>query len=171
MTTFTAKDINKDTMIDSMGRQRTQSLFLEHGYGGDAIFTTKDHDYKYKGKQYISLKKLYLAAEDPTEYLFANEYLLGWQPLKKMRGNKLLAAMFDEWKEEAEIRIRAIGLMSIIELANAETSPSFQAAKYVADGGWKQRGVGRPTSEQKLKDNAIKQKIADEFESDMHRMN
>ena len=29
-------------MLDSMGKFRTQSLFLELGYGADALFTLKD---------------------------------------------------------------------------------------------------------------------------------
>ena len=64
-------------MVDKMGKYRTQSLFLEIGYGDDAIFTLKDQDHVHDGKTYLSLRKMYLEFNDPTEYQFANEVLLG----------------------------------------------------------------------------------------------
>ena len=67
--------LDKSKMLDSMQRPLTQSLFLELGYTDFAIFTLKEDDYVYNDKTYISLKKLYLEMEDPTEYDFANECL------------------------------------------------------------------------------------------------
>ena len=162
--------MDKQKMYDNQGRMRTLSLFLEEGYNKDAIFTTKPEDYTYKGKKYISLKKLYLEAEDPTEYLFATEYLLGWPHMVKMRGNKKLAAMFDEWQVESEVRLRALGIKGIIDLSMSDGG-SYQASKFVAEGGWVKKGVGRPTNEVKARDDKIKQQLEDEFAQDAARLN
>ena len=71
--------IDKALLQDSMGRPLTQSLFLELGYTEHSVYTLKEQDYAYKGKNYPSLKRLYLKEEDVTEYEFATKHLLGWQ--------------------------------------------------------------------------------------------
>ena len=64
--------IDKSKLKDSKGRYLVNGLFLEDRYDMDmAIFTYDGEDKLYKGKTFISLKKLYLAYGDPTEYKFA----------------------------------------------------------------------------------------------------
>src|SRR5574337_457896 len=95
---------DKSKMVDTNGIPLTQSLFLEMGYNTDyAMYTLKDRNHEYKGVLYPSLKALYLEESDPTEYLFADKYLLGYQHWKRICRNKMLLPYVEEWREELEI--------------------------------------------------------------------
>ena len=161
-------NIDKSLLIDDRGRPLSQSLFLEVGYTEFAVYTTKEDDYKYKGKVYPSLKRLYLEHEDPTEYSFAAKYLLGWQQWKKICGNKQLLVHIDEWREELELKIRSQAVRDVIDMS-AE-SGSFQAAKWLADKGYDKRPAGRPSKKEALKESRIKEKLNSEFEQDNVRL-
>ena len=162
-------DIDKKRLKDGQGRPLTQSLFLEIGYEEDkAIYTFKDEDHEYKGNTYYSLKQLYLEMEDPTEYEFANKYLLGWQHWKRLKANKILAKHFAEWEEELELRLRAQGIRAAID--QAAEDKGFQAAKWLADKGWQKNSVGRPSKHDKLREERMQAKLDDEFSADVVRL-
>lgn len=154
-------------MLDSMGKMRTQSLFLELGYGDEACFTLKDEDYQYNGKNYTSLKRLYLETQDPTEYKFATEHLLGWKHWQRMVENKVIRKHIDEWRDELEIKLRCEAINNAIAEAR---KGHFQAAKWVADRGWATRGAGRPTKAEVEHERKIQARIEDEYSGDVVRM-
>lgn len=162
--------IDKSLLKDTMGRPLTQGLFLEIGYNTDyAVYTLDDEDKEYKGKTYLSLKKRYLEAEDPTEYQFARKWLLNWQHWKRLRANKVLAEHFDEWAEELEVMLRSEAIGSILELTVSE-SGNFQASKWLADRGWDKRGAGRPSKAEKERDSRINDRINAALLEDIERM-
>jgi len=119
----------RSDFLDSMGRYKTQSLFLETAYDSEAFFTFDDVDKVYKGKTYTSLKRLYLEMEDVTEYAFADAHLAGWNHWKKICGNKLTARAMSKIKEMAE-------------------EGNYNAAKYIANKEYSS-GKGRPTKADK----------------------
>lgn len=161
--------VDKSKLIDTMGRPLTQSLFLECGYNVQyAVFTFNDEDKTYDGRVYPSLKKLYLQCEDPTEYQFAKKYLLGWSHWKRLNENKMLREQFDEWREELEIAMRSEAVQAIRDMT-ADGS-NFQAAKWLADRGWDKRGAGRPSKAEKEREARIHDRIGDELEADVVRM-
>ena len=161
--------IDKTKLKDTSGRPLTQSLFLEIGYDTEkAIYTLKDEDHEYKGNTYYSLKQLYLEMEDPTEYEFANTYLLGWQHWKRLKANKMLSKHFEEWEEELELRLRAQGIRAAID--QAADDKGFQAAKWLADKGWQKNSVGRPSKHDKLREERMQAKLDDEFSADVIRL-
>lgn len=161
--------VDKSKLKDSSGRPLTQSLFLENGYNLEyAVYTLKEDDYEFKGKHYPSLKKLFLEMEDLTEYEFANEYLLGWQHWKRLNKNKLMTQHFEEWREELELRLRAQGIRAIID--QAADDKAFQAAKFLADKGWDKKAAGRPSKNEKLKEDRMQERLDDEFKADVIRM-
>lgn len=157
----------QETMLDSMGKFRTQSLFLELGYGADALFTLKDQDHEHEGTMYKSLKRLYLEFEDPTEYEFANTILLGWKHWQRMCENKVIRKHIDEWREELEVKLRSQAIRDAIQEAK---KGHFQAAKWVADRGWSTRGAGRPSKADIEKQTRINERIEDEYKSDVVRL-
>lgn len=162
-------EIDKSKLKDSGGRPVTQSLFLENGYRTDlAVYTLKDEDHEYQGVVYPSLKKLFLAFEDPTEYEFANTYLLGWSHWKRLNDNKLMTGHFELWREELELRLRAQGIRAAID--QAADDKGFQAAKWLADSGWRKNAVGRPSKTEKLKEERMQARLDDEFKGDIARM-
>lgn len=157
----------QETMLDSMGKFRTQSLFLELGYGAEALFTLKDQDHIHDGKTYLSMKRLYLEFEDPTEYEFANEVLLNWKHWQRMCENKLIRKHIDEWRDELEVKLRSRAIKDAIKEAQ---KGHFQAAKWVADRGWVSRGAGRPSKAEIEKQTKINERIEDEYKSDVVRL-
>lgn len=160
-------ELDKSKLVDSTGKPLTQSLFLEIGYSDFAVYTLKDSDFNYNGKLLPSLKRLYLEMEDPTEYEFANTYLLGWRHWKRMNENKILAKYFDEWREELEYKMRAKGVKAL--LASAKGG-NFQAAKFFIDKGWDKRQAGRPSKAEVEREKAFQSKIAEEYGGDVVRL-
>jgi hypothetical protein len=157
--------IDKSGFKDVMGRALTQSLFLEPNYNTDfAYYTLEGEDKVYKGRTYPSLKKLYLAAYDPLEYEFANTYLLDWDHWVKMQGNAILNRHIEKWREELELKIRSESLRMILD----QSEDNYQAAKFLAEQGWKKAGVGRPKKEKV--DKQLDEHIANEFANDVLRM-
>lgn len=161
--------IDKEQLQDTMGRPLTQSLFLELGYSEYSVYTLKEHDYTYKGKNYPSLKRLYLKEEDPTEYLFATRHLLGWNHWKRLCENKQIRKHIDEWREELELKIRAMAVREMQSLCGSE-SGNFSAAKFLADKGWNKQSAGRPKKNELERDAAIAERVASEFDEDFKRM-
>lgn len=159
--------INKEKMLDTMGRPLTQSLFLELGYNEAALYTLKDNDFEYKGVVLPSIKRLYLECGDPTEYEFATTYLLGWNHWQRISENKAIKRYIDEWKIELEVKLRSAGVKNAIAQA---ASGSFQASKWIADRGWDTRGAGRPSKADVERETRIQAGIADEFSADILRM-
>jgi hypothetical protein len=163
--------MDKNKLLDDMGRPLTQGLFLEIDYNEKyAIYTLKNRDHEYKGVMYPSLKRLYLEMCDPTEYLFANKYLLDWDQWQRICENVILRKHVDAWRAELDIKMRAEGVREMISLARSENG-NFQAAKFLADRGWDKRAAGRPSKEEKAKLAAQDKRIMDEFALDADRLN
>lgn len=162
--------IPKSRFVDTNGNPMTQSLFLEQNYDTKyAVYTLKDDDHMYKGTLYPSLKKIYLEEEDPTEYLFAIKNLLGWTHWQRICNNKVLSVYVNQWRDELEIKLRAIGVRSLRDMASSEGG-NFQAAKFLADRGWDKNRVGRPSKLELEKRAAIGKRVDDEFKADIKRL-
>ena len=138
---------NREVLRDNQFRYRTTSLFLElNGSTLEPIFNIKyDIDYEFKGKIYYSLKKLYLALADPTEYIFASTYLYDYAHWKRMCSNQEIAPYVDSWREELELKLRANAIQEAIALSK---KGNYNAAKWLADRGWEAKR-GRPTKAEK----------------------
>lgn len=157
----------KDQLKDTMGRPLTQSLFIEFGYNLQyALFTLNDEDKIYQEKVYPSLKKLYLEIGDPTEYQFAKQCLLGWRHWVRICENKLFKPFLAEWRDELEVSLRSEGVLSVM----SQSENNFQAAKWIADKGWDKKGVGRPTKADKSREASIKDRLGDELDAQVIRM-
>jgi hypothetical protein len=154
-------------MLDGQSRYLTQSLFLELGYNDAALFTLKDDDYVYNGKYMLSAKRLYLLMEDPTEYDYANTVFCGWKHWQKICDNKAIRRSIDEWRSELEYKLRAKGIKSMIQEGQ---KGSFQAAKWLADRGWDQRGAGRPSKQEVQREKEFQARASDEYGADVLRL-
>ena len=159
--------IDKSKLVDGQGKPLTQSLFLEIGYSDFAVFTLKDQDYEYNGKVYPSLKKLYLEKEDPTEYEFATEYLLGWRQWIRLCENKQIVKHIDEWRAELEYKLRSKAVKMM--LTSAHTG-NYQAAKWFADRGWANKGAGRPSKADVEHEKQVQARLGEEYSEDVVRL-
>lgn len=160
-------NVDKSKMLDAMNRPLTQSLFLEIGYGTEAQFTLKEEDHEYNGKTYPSIKRLYLECADPTEYEFATTYLLGWKHWVRLCANKVILRYIEEWRVELEVKLRSRGVLRTMAAADAG---NYQAAKWLADRGWDNKGAGRPTKGDIEHERKIQAAIGDEYAQDEARM-
>ena len=153
--------------LTSNGKPLTQSLFLENQYTKFSLYTLKDVDHEYKGRTYLSIKKLYLEMEDTTEYEFANQYFLGWNHWQRICNNALLTPEIESWRRELELKLRAIGVSTMIKQAK---NGNLQASKWLADKGFDKRHAGRPTKGQVEAEVAYRAAIASEFDDDLARL-
>lgn len=161
--------IDKDKLIDTLGRPLTQALFFEvSGAKEYAYFTLKDRDHHYGGQTYISLKRLYLEHEDPVEYDFATTYLLGWHHWERLCGNNMLRKHIDKWREELELKMRSEAFKNILDTAS---DGNFQASKWLADKGWDKKSAGRPSTKAKEKEDALMHSIQTDYGDDIKRLN
>lgn len=159
--------IDKSGFKDTLGRYITQGLFLEPQLDPTfAVFTMQGEDRVYKGKTYISLKKLYLEMADPIEYEFATTYLYDWDHWKRMESNAFLMNNISKWREELELKLASEGFRAILD----QSEDNYQASKWLAERGWSKRGAGRPKKELEASERKLQEHLDNEFAGDVVRM-
>lgn len=160
---------DKQKFLDTRGRPLTQSLFLEIGYNPEfAVYTLKDFDHVYEGTNYPSLKRLYLAYEDPLEYNFVSEYLYSWDQWERLCANKIVAKHINQWRYELELKLSSQAVKDIIDMTVDEKN--FQACKYLAERSWSKNAVGRPKKDTSELDAKLEERLHSEFEDDLARV-
>lgn len=147
---------------------RTESLFKEtmtwsaKGHGIEPIYTIKDYDMD----GLFSAKRIYLECRDPTEYSAAIALVGNWQHWQRIRANKKLGAIIDEWAEELEVKLRSEGLQDMAK----HSKKSTDAAKWLSEGRWKGRGVGRPSKEEVERETRIAANIEEDIQDILKRV-
>lgn len=171
-------NIDRSTKFrNASGKLATESLFLERWRPTDVepLYSLRDEDYDYKGKVYPSLKKLYLAEEDLTEYEFANKYFESWEHWQMVVQATWFKEYIDLWRTELELKLKAEALRSIIEQARIGGSNSYDAKKYLISKGWIQKEAeasrrGRPTKAE-IARRAAEEVFADQqIQADLKRL-
>lgn len=161
---------------NAVGAHLLKPIFfeLDDAEHSQSIYTLKEYDHEYNGRSYPSLRKLYVEAEDPTEYLFATEYLDGWVHWKKLSTAVFFQPYLKEWREELEVRLRAKALARMKVRAAGNEKDSLQADKILLSAGWKtpeeKTQVGRPSKAkiQEEADKLFKEKSV--FDEDFERI-
>lgn len=148
-----------------MNKFRTQSLFLEYVVSKRArpdryfpIWTLRNEDLKiknpanwyysaYEDHIYPSLKKLYIAFADPTEYAFAMEYFGSWEHWKVLQECTWFKPILKEWRKDLEIKLRAEAIATVRDAAK---HGDVQAAKWLhgISTASEKKGRGRPSKEE-----------------------
>jgi hypothetical protein len=159
---------------DVTGNLLTQSLFLELTYGNtdNALYTLKEDDYEHNGKQYLSIKKLYLEIADPTEYEFAKKCFDSWAHWKRLcEKTTNLHPYIAAWREELEVKLRSQGVRGVMLEAYSEGKGALQAAKWLADKGWtEKRTAGRPSNEELAGERKQRASVKQTMEDDLARI-
>lgn len=136
---------------DAQGRWITSGLFKETAKGqAQFVLWTLDE-----------AKALYIDCGDPTGYEFAATHLGGWKHWLILRGSPVMEGIIAEWEEELEAKLRAGAVRRIVD--HSRTDKGYQAAKYLAEAGWKPKELGRPTREKVETEARIKNKMYAEF--------
>ena len=163
---------------DDVGRYRTQSLFWELRHGVDTIkyppvFTTKDEDIKRDGVTYKSMKKIYMSYDHIPgyEYEFAMDVLGSWDHWNKLANDTIpeLKNMIQGWRDELDIRLKALGLKALIHASRDNDAKGVQASKYLVEKGYIQKR-GRPSKEEVERELKANTKAKKELNDDLERI-
>jgi hypothetical protein len=136
-----------DQLKDSMGRFRTQSLFVEHAHP-DYIspYTLKDREHKGRISMYLK----YMEYSDPTEYSFAIACLGSWKHWVQLSEADWFKPFIDQWRSELK---QKLAYERFKEMADAATKKgNLQATKWLDEKyGLKPASKrGRPTKAEKV---------------------
>ncbi len=159
------------TFKDSCNRWLTSGLFYEARPDSDlefAKFTLQEEDRLVQDVLLISIKKCYMSCTDPTEYEFANKFLGGWSHWKAIQASGPLKEHIITWRDELEVKLRAEAIKQIALLATTEKG--YQAAKFIADRGWKTRIAGAPSKDEIEGMKAQEKAVNKEFGADAARL-
>ena len=114
------------------------------------MFTLKDHDHK----GYLSLYRLYMEMEDPTEYEFANTYLGGWVHWELLCRASWFIPYVTRWRLELDLKMKSQAIKKIKEVAKQNSPNMFQANKMLIERAWEAKTPktstkrGRPSTEE-----------------------
>ena len=141
---------------DSTGKFLTESLFLEFKnpyWEGEPMWTIRDEEFK----GIPSAKKVYLDARDPTEYIPALIICENWAHWLRLLENKRIFAEIEKWRMELEVKIRSEAIQGL------RLSDKGSDLKWLAERGWADRKVGRPSKEKKARDAGINKEIEEDL--------
>lgn len=157
---------------DKDGRFRTYSLFVEKATEShEPIWTLKDQDITVGDVVYPSLKKIYFSYDHIPgyEYDFAVENLTSWEYWAKLTTSGL-RSVFQEWRDELEIRIKARSIKTLINTTKEGGAAGANAAKYLAEKGYAPKR-GRPSKDEITRERIIASGVEKEVQDDIERMN
>lgn len=166
---------------NSRGVYLTKALFVDFVFtGGDTsqcLYTLRPFD---DPRGFPSLGRLYLEAEDLTEYEFATKYFANWEHWQLVVNTTFMRDIIDTWRKELELRIRAKALREIIQTADPLNGSRnyYEANKFLVTGGWlngeeKKEAAkrGRPRKDE-IRQKAVAEFVenAEQLESDLRRL-
>ena len=117
---------------DSMGRFRTQSLFVEHKHEKyPAPFTLKDYDHNGG----MSMYQLYMNASDPTEYTQAIALLGSWKHWQLLCNTEWFKPIVAGWRDELKVKFESDRFREMIDVTTTckGTPQGVSATKWLAE--------------------------------------
>jgi len=148
----------KDDMEDQVNPFRNPVNFSRYLKGlfyettsnpSTALYTLKDRD----TKGYPSLYRLYMEANDDTEYLFATANLDGWEHWEMLCRCTWFEPYVSRWRKELYLKKTALHLKNIeAEAKDPKSKNHFAANKLLLDREWEGKVPkskrGRPSNEE-----------------------
>jgi len=121
-----------EALKDSMGRFRTQSLFVEMKHDKyPAPFTLKTYDHKGR----MSMYRKYMEIGDPTEYSQAIGLLGSWKHWQLLCECAWFKPHINEWRDELKTKFESDRYREMSEVAETHkgTPQGVQATKWLAE--------------------------------------
>lgn len=147
----------KPVLFDSQGKTLTTGLFKETKFPNvknPAPFSLKDwHD-------------IYVGCNDPTEYQQAMLLLGSWSHWLRLRENQTLAAIFDEWQMEVEVRMRSEAVVSMV--SHSKRDGGTAASRWLAEAGFNPKDMRNKKNKDREK--LIQDRMASRVEEDYARL-
>lgn len=121
-----------------------QGLFFET-VGADkerVLYTLKDRDHE----GFLSLYRLYMESNDPTEWTFANKYLENWAHWERLTECSWFKSYIERWRRELTLKLKSEALSRVIRESKTNSKESFMANKYLLDKGWEDKASKEPNT-------------------------
>lgn len=137
----------------SNNQRLLKGLFFETSDNKDlVVYTLKDWDHTVGDVTYPSLYRLYIEAEDLTEYSFAVSHLDGWEHWQMLKNCTWFKPYARRWKDELETKVMSRALARLKSEALTNSKNAFLANKFLIERGWipkeDKKPVGRPSKEE-----------------------
>lgn len=160
---------------NSSNQRLTKSLFFEESEDRSlVVYTLKDSDHTVDGVTYPSLYRLFMEADDLTEYSFAVSHLDGWEHWQMLCNSNWFRPYAKRWREELEVRARSRSLLRLRAEAASSSKNAYLANKFLIERGWVSKedksAVGRPSKEAIKKEADLLFQSSKEAESDLARI-
>lgn len=153
-----------------------EGLFFEqtrHADKRNVVYTLKDQDHK----GYKSLYRLYMEAEDLSEWHFAEAHLDGYEHWEMLTKCSWFQPYVERWRRELELKIRGRALMAVKEVAaDPDNKNTYLANKLLLQGGWKDKDEdaatrrGRPSKADIKKEAESQAEAAKQLQEDLERI-
>jgi len=115
---------------NSQGKRLSRALFLETSQFPDlVVFTLKDEDYQ----GHRSLRRLYLEAEDISEYRFVNTHLDGWDHWQELTSQDWFAPLVAKWRSELHAYMVSKFEGILLDQARGKGKEAQAAARYLLE--------------------------------------
>ena len=117
---------------DTLGRFRTQSLFVEHKHDQyPAPFTLKNTDHRGR----MSMYRKYMEIGDPTEYSQAIGLLGSWAHWEALCKCKWFKPYVAQWRDELKVKFESDRYREMLDVAENHkgTPQGIQATKWLAE--------------------------------------
>jgi len=150
MALASVREVAKDNPFKGdNGNLLLRGLFFETATSGIAKYTLKRDDHTWKDQKYLSLYRLYMAYDDPTEYSFAINCLDSWEHWQSLTQCTWFKPYHEAWRLELQTRLMSSALSAIRSEGQNNTSRNaFAANKYLLERGWLDKEAlkrGRPS--------------------------
>ncbi len=156
---------------DTTGRWRTESLFMETNPDEDkyiSIFTLADHDKNDR----ISMRAIYLAANDPTEYTAAMQIFGSLDCWTRLTTAPFFRPHLANWRAELQNKIKSGAVSTISSIADGTdaTNTQLSAAKWLASQSWVGPNLEKPQRGRPVKSHdpaeALREGLREQAETD-----
>ena len=165
-------NLPRDTFLGPTGF-RTKALFKDHpqaeGNGEYQVFFIGKEK---SSKDYISLKEVYMAIEDPTEYEFAMVVFGSyrhWLHIAELSWAKDHVA---EWRNELQMKIKSGAIKGVVNLVDddyTKETTKLQALKYLANSDYAEK-ITTSKAKKTAKKDSIAQAVSSEMSEDFKRL-
>ncbi len=141
---------------DGLGRMQAKLMFKQYNKAAELDLN--------------DWRKKFIEALDPTEYLGAIELVGDWEIWLQLKRNwpSFQRLYVNKWLEEIEVKMKALSIRALI--LQAQSPMGSSSAKFIAEGKYLEKKVGRPTKELIERNLRVSTAIEKEIANDLERV-